>query len=78
MTATVASVVSLDSHRRNRPPTCGCPRHRLEALTARAPQELAGTEAELLIDRQTMAGLVDDLVTTVRAAIETNRERTTP
>ena len=42
-----ATVVSLSSHRRNRAPACDCPRHRLEALTIRAIDELAGTEGHL-------------------------------
>jgi hypothetical protein len=65
-----APVISLDSHRRNRPPACGCPRHRLEALTARAISDLATTEGHLLIDRQLAADLVDDLVRTVTAALD--------
>jgi hypothetical protein len=73
-----ATVVSLDAKRRNRPPACGCPRHRLEALTARALEELATTEGELLVDRQLVAELVDDLCTTVRAALATSEGRTNP
>ena len=73
-----ATVVSLDSRRRNRPPTCGCPRHTLEALTARALAELAGTEGELLIPRQALADMVDDLVATVTAALKSSHERTQP
>jgi hypothetical protein len=73
-----ATVVSLDSHRRNRPPACGCARHRLEALTERAMRELAGTDGELLVDRQLVVALVDDLCSTVRAALETSRGRTNP
>lgn len=72
-----ATVVSLESRRRNQSPTCGCPRHRLEALTDRALAELAGTDGELLIPRDVVAAMVDDLVTTVRAAIATNAERST-
>jgi len=72
-----AIVVSLESHRRNRPPACGCPRHALEALTDRAVRELASTEGELLVDRQLVADLVTDLVSTVAAALETNA-RTNP
>ena len=73
-----ATVISLDSHRRNQVPACGCPRHRLEALTSRALSELAGTEGELLIPREVLAALVDDLTTTVHAALAANHERTTP
>jgi hypothetical protein len=72
-----ATVVSLERHRANRPPACGCARHRLEALTERAMRELACTEGELLVDRQLVADLVDDLVSTVAAALETNA-RTNP
>ena len=72
-----ATVVSLESHRRNRPPACGCPRHSLEALTARALENLAGTEGDLLVDRQLVADLVADVCTTVTAALETNA-RTNP
>ncbi len=67
---TAASVVSLASRRRHRPPACGCPRHRLEALTGRALAELAGTDGELLVTRDLLAALVEDLVSTVRAALE--------
>jgi hypothetical protein len=73
-----ATVVSLASHRRNREPACGCPRHRLEALTSRATAELAGTEGELVISRDLLAALVDDLVTTVHAALETQQGKTNP
>ena len=68
-----ATVVSLASHRRNREPACGCPRHRLEALTARALEELAGTEGALLVDRELVAGLVEDLCATVAAALADNQ-----
>jgi len=64
-----ATVVSLDSHRRNRPPACGCARHLLEALTERALGELVATEGEFLVDRQLVADLVADLVSTVEAAL---------
>lgn len=73
-----ATVVSLASHRRNREPACGCPRHRLEALTARAVTELAGTEGELIISRDVLAALVADLVSTVEAALETQQGKTNP
>jgi hypothetical protein len=72
-----ANVVSLDS-RRHRPPACGCPRHLLEALTARANTELASTEGELVISRDVLAALVDDLVTTVHAALEMQQGKTNP
>jgi hypothetical protein len=72
-----ATVVSLDSHRRNRPPACGCPRHRLEALTKRALDELAGIEGELLVDPSIVARLVDDLCVTVRTALDSDSARTT-
>jgi hypothetical protein len=72
------TVVSLDSRRRNRPPACGCPRHSLEALTERATRELAGTEGQLLVDRQLVVALVDDLCVTVRSALETSQGRTNP
>lgn len=73
-----APVVSLDSHRRTREPACGCPRHRLEALSARSLEELATTEGELLVDRALVAHLVDDLVSTVRAALADPTGRTKP
>lgn len=73
-----ATVVSLASHRRGREPACGCPRHRLEALTARATAELAGTEGELVISRDLLASLVDDLVSTVQAALREQAGRTNP
>jgi hypothetical protein len=73
-----ATVVNLDSHRRNRPPTCGCPRHLLEALTQRAVTELARTEGELFISREVVAHLVDDLTTTVGAALAVPVGRTNP
>jgi hypothetical protein len=73
-----ATVVSLDSHRRNRPPTCGCPRHLLEALTQRAMTDLARTEGELFISREVVAHLVDDLVATVDAALAVPAGRTNP
>jgi hypothetical protein len=73
-----ATVVSLDSHRANRPPACGCARHRLEALTARALRELEATEGDLLVDRQLVADLVADLVTTVEAALASQQGRTNP
>jgi hypothetical protein len=72
-----ATITSLDSHRASRAPTCGCARHRLEALTERAQREMARTEGQLVVDRQLVAHLVDDLVTTVAAALESN-ERTNP
>jgi hypothetical protein len=67
-----ATVVSLSSRIRNRPPAYCCPRHRLEALTERALADLAGTEGELLIPREVLAAMVDDLVTSVAGAIGTN------
>jgi hypothetical protein len=73
-----ATVISLASHRRNQEPACGCPRHRLEALTARATADLAGTEGELVISRDLLAALVDDLVTTIQAALETQQGKTNP
>lgn len=73
-----ATVVDLASRIRNRPPACGCPRHLLEALTARALEELAGTEGELLVDRQLVADLVSDLVSTVEAALTSSHGRTNP
>jgi hypothetical protein len=73
-----APVISLDSHRRNREPACGCPRHRLEALTARSLAALTGTEGELLVSRELVAALVEDLVTTVAEALNTPNERTQP
>ena len=73
-----APVISLDSRRRNRPPACGCPRHLLEALVARSVSELAGTEGELMVDRQLVSDLVDDLTTTVRAALASSHGRTNP
>lgn len=72
-----ATVVSLDARRRNRPPECGCPRHRLEALSERALSEMAATDGELLVDRTLLVALVDDLVSTVRTALTTNA-RTQP
>jgi predicted RecB family endonuclease len=65
-----ATVVCLDSRRRNREPSCGCPRHPLEALVARALAQVAGTEGELLVDRRVVVHLVDDLTRTVEAALE--------
>jgi hypothetical protein len=73
-----ATVVSLDSHRFNRPPACGCARHLLEALTHRAVAELAGTECELLVTREVLEHLVEDLVSTVEAALQSSQERTNP
>jgi hypothetical protein len=73
-----APVISLDSHRRNRPPTCGCPRHTLEALVSRSLDELAGTEGALLVDRELMARMVDDVVSTVEAALASQHGRTNP
>lgn len=73
-----ATVVDLTSRIRNRPPACGCARHRLEALNARALRELAGTEGQLVVDRQLVADLVDDLVSTVEAALASQRGRTSP
>jgi hypothetical protein len=67
-----ATVVSLSSRIRNRPPACGCPRHRLEALTERALADLAGTEGELLIPREVLEAVVDDLVTSIAAAVRAN------
>jgi hypothetical protein len=72
-----ATVVSLDSRRRPQEPACGCARHRLEALTARALAELAGTDGELLVDRELVARLVDDLCATVSAALA-DSARTNP
>jgi hypothetical protein len=69
-----ATVVCLDSRRRSQPPACGCGRHRLEALTARALGELERSVGELLIDREVVAVLVDDLVATVSAALESRPE----
>lgn len=69
-----ATVISLDSRRA---PTCGCARHRLEALVARSVSELAGTEGELVVDRRVLTRLVDDLTATVSAALA-NNERTNP
>jgi hypothetical protein len=73
-----STVVSLESHRLNRPPPCGCARHLLEALTGRALQELAGTEGELLVTRDVIEHLVADLVSTVEAALKSSTERTNP
>jgi hypothetical protein len=73
-----ATVVSLASHRRNREPACGCPRHLLEALTHRAVSELAGTEGELFISRDVVAAMVADLTTTVGAALAVPAGRTNP
>jgi hypothetical protein len=73
-----APVISLDSRRRNRPPACGCARHRLETLTARSLEELATTEGELQVDRAVVARLVEDLVSTVRAALADSVGRTRP
>jgi hypothetical protein len=78
MTATIAPVVSLEAHRLSRPPACGCARHTLEALTSRAVHELAGTEGELLVSRDLVVDLVDDLVRTVDAALKWSRGETTP
>jgi hypothetical protein len=75
MSATVADLVSRI---RNRPPACGCPRHLLEALTARALHELAGTEGEMLVTRTVVEHLVADLVSTVEAALKSSTERTNP
>ena len=69
-----ATVVSLDSRR---PPSCGCARHRLEALVTRSAAVLASTEGELMVDRQALARLVDDLTESVEAALA-NNERTNP
>jgi len=73
-----ATVVDLTSRIRNRPPACGCPRHLLEALTTRALAELAGTEGELLVTRELVARMTEDLVTTVEAALKSSHERTNP
>jgi len=78
MTATRTNVVSLESHRRNRPPACGCPRHRLEALVSRSAADLATTEGELVIDRELLTAVVDDLVSTVEAALKSPEGRTNP
>jgi hypothetical protein len=72
------NVVSLAIHRQNQSQACECPRHRLEALTYRAVEELAGTEGQLLVDRGFVAALVDDLVTTVRDALASPHGRTNP
>ncbi len=73
-----ATVVSLDSRRRNQEPACGCPRHRLEALAGRALAELARSEGELLIPLPTLAALVDDLTRTVEAALTAQHGKTQP
>jgi hypothetical protein len=73
-----ATVVSLDSHRLNRPPPCGCARHLLEALTHRAVAELAGTVGEMLVTREVVEHLVADLLSTVEAALQSSHERTNP
>lgn len=73
-----ATVVDLQSRIRNRPPACGCGRHRLEALVERSIAELAGTDGELVVDRQLVADLVADLVATVKAALEAPVGKTNP
>jgi hypothetical protein len=70
-----APVISLESRRRNPLPTYCCARHRLDALVERSLSELAGTADALLIPREVLADVVDDLVTSVRAALVENSER---
>jgi hypothetical protein len=52
-------------------------RHRLEQLTERGLADLAGTDDALLIDRDILAAVVDDLVSSIAAALADNSERTT-
>jgi hypothetical protein len=66
------AVISLESHRRNRPPACTCARHQLEALAERARarrEDLGGT---LLVPVEALAELVDDVRRTVTAALADN------
>jgi hypothetical protein len=59
-----AQVLSLDSHRRNRPPACGCPRHELNALLERLRHGLLVREGLLLVDREDLVELVQDVEAT--------------
>ena len=72
-----ATVVSLESRRRNPAPACNCARHQLEGLVNRAQHRIADTAGELLIGRDVLAALVDDIAATVEQSIATNR-RTKP
>jgi hypothetical protein len=71
-----ATVVPLDSHRRNRPPACGCSRHLLEALVERVNALHADTRHELLVSPTVLEDLAHDVRETVAAALAYS-ERTT-
>jgi hypothetical protein len=74
-----ATVVDLQS--RNPQPTA---RLRMSTASARGPRraldrtQLAGTDGELVVDRQLVADLVADLVATVKAALEAPVGKTNP
>jgi hypothetical protein len=72
-----AAVVSLESHRRNRPPACGCSRHLLEALVQRVSAIHAETRDELLVSPAVLDGLTRDVRETVTAALAYSERTTT-
>jgi hypothetical protein len=74
MTATVSS---LDAKRRTAPSTCECPRHQLDALADRVRALLDRAGDALLIPREHLATVLDDLTATTDGLVPPT-ERTNP
>lgn len=72
-----ATVVSLDSRSGEQRKPCECPRHQLAALADRVLDRLEETEGELLITREHLAAVLDDLTDTTRRLLPPT-ERTAP
>lgn len=69
-----ANVVSLASRRPQPEPACTCPQHRLWDLADRVREELLSSEGELLVSREDHARVLEDVLSTIAAAMSTRTE----
>ncbi|SDD89893.1 hypothetical protein [Nocardioides lianchengensis] len=70
----IAPVISLAARRSRPEQTCTCVQHRLWDLSDRVREALAVTEGELLVSRETQAGVLEDVLATLAEAVSTRTE----
>lgn len=69
-----ADVILLASRRPQPEQTCTCPQHRMWDLADRVREALVSSEGELLVSRDAHAGVLEDVLTTIAAAMSTRAE----
>ena len=69
-----ATVVSLASRRPQPEQTCTCPQHRMWDLADRVREALRRSEGELLVPVDAHATVLEDVLSTIAAAMSTRTE----